>query len=218
MAYGKKLWLDHVVERPRTYTETVNSDGSKTFADAPGEIIQQGTPLSAENFNHAEEGLQDVAAALDALYSYIMVKLARSAYTLDTLDAAKLGVNDNAASATKLKTARTIALTGKATATGVAFDGSGNISINVTALDPSGLSAATPVAKGGTGATTAETARSNLGAVSQTVYDSYVKQEAQDTRTMAAAFDLLRSIQQMDSRSQASRIATLEAQVAALTT
>ena len=32
MSYNKRIeWKDHVVERPRTYTETVNGDNSKTF-------------------------------------------------------------------------------------------------------------------------------------------------------------------------------------------
>ena len=35
MAYKRTNWKDHVVERPRTYTEAANSDGSKTFTPAP---------------------------------------------------------------------------------------------------------------------------------------------------------------------------------------
>lgn len=59
MAYSPINWKDHVVERPRTYKEVANSDGSKTFTPAPGEIIQQGTAQSATNFNHMDEGIQD---------------------------------------------------------------------------------------------------------------------------------------------------------------
>jgi len=59
-------WKDHVVERPRTYTEVINEDGSKTFTPAPGEVIQQGTPQSATNFNLMDDGIADgqIAEAL----------------------------------------------------------------------------------------------------------------------------------------------------------
>jgi hypothetical protein len=49
----------------------------------------------------------------------------------------------NADSATKFATARSIALSGGATAAGVNFDGSSNITLDVTALDASTLSAGT---------------------------------------------------------------------------
>jgi hypothetical protein len=45
-------------------------------------------------------------------------------------DARYLGISDNAASATKLNTARTIDITGDITATAVAFDGTANIAIS----------------------------------------------------------------------------------------
>ena len=67
MAYSRTYWQDRAVERPRTYTEAVNSDGSKTYTPAPGEVIQEGTPQSATNFNHLEEGLTHYAAAFDML-------------------------------------------------------------------------------------------------------------------------------------------------------
>lgn len=65
MAYQRTTWKDHVVERPKTYTVTENSDGTQTHVDAPGEVIQLGTPMSATNFNNLEEGLQYAAIAFD---------------------------------------------------------------------------------------------------------------------------------------------------------
>lgn len=65
MAYQKTVWVDHVVEKPRTYTYVDNSDGSRTFTPASGEVIQQGTPKSATNFNNIENGLADVSVVLD---------------------------------------------------------------------------------------------------------------------------------------------------------
>lgn len=68
----------------------------------------------------------------------------------NTADAAK-----NVLSATKLTIARTIAISGGATGTATSFDGTGNITIPVTALDMGNASAGTlVVARGGTGTTT----------------------------------------------------------------
>ncbi len=55
----------------------------------------------------------------------------------------------NAGTATKLKNARTIAISGGATGTATSFDGSGNISIPVTSLDASKLSGTASVATTG---------------------------------------------------------------------
>ena len=60
----------------------------------------------------------------------------------------------SAVAADKLKTARTIAISGGATGTATAFDGSANITVPVTGLDMSKATAGTlSVARGGTGAT-----------------------------------------------------------------
>lgn len=61
----------------------------------------------------------------------------------------------NAATATKLATGRSFSITGGATAAAVNFDGSGNVILNVTALDVSKATLGTlPVARGGTGVNT----------------------------------------------------------------
>ena len=67
-------------------------------------------------------------------------------------------------SATSLFTPRTIALTGGATGTATSFDGTKNIQIPVTSLNPNNLSSAVPINKGGTGATSAANARTALEA------------------------------------------------------
>lgn len=81
MAYKRTNWKDHVVERPRMYTEAANSDGSKTFTPAPGEVLQQGTPQSATNFNNLEEGMLHFSVAFDWMFS-IMQAQAREITTL----------------------------------------------------------------------------------------------------------------------------------------
>ena len=67
MAYKRTKWQDHVVERPNTYTEVENDDGSITHEASPGEIIQQGTPISATNLNNGEEALLHFSVAYDWL-------------------------------------------------------------------------------------------------------------------------------------------------------
>lgn len=67
MAHKRTKWRDHVVARPRTFTQTTNGDGSVTLTPAPGEVMQQGTPQSATNFNKIEENLQHYAVAFDML-------------------------------------------------------------------------------------------------------------------------------------------------------
>lgn len=71
MAYKRINWQDHVVERPRTYKKVANGDGSETYTPAPGEVLQQGTPQSATNFNNSEEALQHYSVAVDALLSEV---------------------------------------------------------------------------------------------------------------------------------------------------
>lgn len=55
--YEPKLWQDHVTEFEDRYTENVNDDGTITHIPVEGEILQQGTPQNAANFNHMEDGI-----------------------------------------------------------------------------------------------------------------------------------------------------------------
>ena len=58
MAYEKTVWKDHVVERPKTYRMVENADGTVTLVPVPGQVIQQGTALNAENLNKIEDALE----------------------------------------------------------------------------------------------------------------------------------------------------------------
>ena len=58
MAYEKTVWKDHVVERPKTYRMVENADGTVTLVPVPGQVIQQGTALNAENLNKIENALE----------------------------------------------------------------------------------------------------------------------------------------------------------------
>ena len=88
MSYNKRIgWKDHVVERPRTYTETVNSDNSKTFTAAPGAVLQQGTPQSATNFNTMDEALQHISIAYDMLMTIYQAEVRGVQKRIETLEA-----------------------------------------------------------------------------------------------------------------------------------
>lgn len=60
--YKNLLWLDHAVTPDRTFKMTNNSDGTVTLTPA-GRVIQQGTNMSAANFNNIEMGVSDVDLA-----------------------------------------------------------------------------------------------------------------------------------------------------------
>ena len=67
--YEQTLWQDHVTEFEDRYTESRNDDGTITHTTIEGEIIPQGTPQNATNFNHMENGISNATevAALMAL-------------------------------------------------------------------------------------------------------------------------------------------------------
>lgn len=56
MAYQVLLWKDHAVTPGNTYSVTENGDGTITLTPA-GRVIQQGTNMSAVNFNNMERGI-----------------------------------------------------------------------------------------------------------------------------------------------------------------
>lgn len=66
MAYVKTNWKDRVVERPNTYTMTNNGNGTVTLTPVPGQIIERGTPLNAENLNKIEDAIVETNAQLSA--------------------------------------------------------------------------------------------------------------------------------------------------------
>ena len=66
MSYNWKDWKDHVTEFEDRYTESRNDDGTITHTPVEGEILQQGTPQSAKNFKHLEDGITN-ASELAAL-------------------------------------------------------------------------------------------------------------------------------------------------------
>lgn len=49
------VFKDRVVEYPHRYRMTQNEEGTVTLTPAPGTIVEQGTPLNANNFNNIIE-------------------------------------------------------------------------------------------------------------------------------------------------------------------
>lgn len=56
--YSILIWKDHSINPNNTYKITENADGTITLAPA-GTVIQQGTNMSATNFNNMEFGIAD---------------------------------------------------------------------------------------------------------------------------------------------------------------
>lgn len=50
-----KIWKDHVTQYSNRYKEVQNADGTITHEAVEGEVIQEGTPQNAKNFNDLEE-------------------------------------------------------------------------------------------------------------------------------------------------------------------
>ncbi|SHG90665.1 hypothetical protein SAMN02744040_00118 [Tepidibacter thalassicus DSM 15285] len=104
MAYKKTQWQDHVVEYPNKYEEVSNPDGTVTLIPKQGEVIQQGTPMSATNFNKMEEGifqahvsvenitgrLNEVDKIVDNSVSSLTVNFIAMAVEVETLKGATL--------------------------------------------------------------------------------------------------------------------------------
>ncbi len=70
--YQWQQWQDHVTEHENRYREINNSDGTVTHEAVEGEIIQQGTPQSATNFNHMEDGISNAGELAALLVTEIL--------------------------------------------------------------------------------------------------------------------------------------------------
>lgn len=65
-------WKDHVTQYPNRREIIDNGDGTVDVTKAQGEVIQQGTPQSATNFNNQENGIQDAHTATAVFLQYFM--------------------------------------------------------------------------------------------------------------------------------------------------
>lgn len=104
--YSNLIWLDHAVTPDRTFKMVTNSDGTVTLTPA-GTVIQQGTNMSATNFNNIEMGITD-----HDLATHILVHLAR--YLMDREDTSEEDIQELTANLLAEVTAEehTVTLTG----------------------------------------------------------------------------------------------------------
>ena len=65
MTYQPIKWKDRIVEKPNTFETKYNDDNTLTLIPDPGQVLQEGTPLTAENLNHIEKGLIGAYAQLE---------------------------------------------------------------------------------------------------------------------------------------------------------
>lgn len=117
MAYTKTTWKDRLVQRPRTYIETTNPDGSITHVPSEGVITEAGTPVNALNLNRIENGLEAVSAAADMLrtdvdghtteLTAVNAQLAETSQRIDISDSEIAVLNDAKAEKTALSSTNT---------------------------------------------------------------------------------------------------------------
>lgn len=74
MAYQILVWKDHAVTPGNTYNITENDDGTITLTPA-GKVVQQGTNMSAVNFNNMEMGI--FAANVTAAEAMQLIRLVK---------------------------------------------------------------------------------------------------------------------------------------------
>ena len=71
-----KIWKDHVTQYSNRYKEVQNADGTITHEAVEGEVIQEGTPQNAKNFNDMEQRI--LSAGEVAGLAMLKVKMAES--------------------------------------------------------------------------------------------------------------------------------------------
>lgn len=71
-----EIWKDHVTQFSNRYREVNNADGTITHEAVEGEVIQEGTPQNAQNFNDLEQRV--LASGEVAGLALLKVKMAES--------------------------------------------------------------------------------------------------------------------------------------------
>lgn len=57
MPYQRTDWKDHIVEHPNRYIQTSGANGTIVLTKSEGNIIQDGTAVSANNLNNIEQAV-----------------------------------------------------------------------------------------------------------------------------------------------------------------
>lgn len=163
MSAEDKVKLDGIEENANNYVHPTSA-GNKHIPSggSSGQILkwsQSGTAVWANETDTtydaagAELGLVKSGGDVNISDGIITIKDDSHTHVIGNIDGLqtaldnKLDADANAVSASKLANGRTFSITGGATASGVSFDGTGNVSLNVTALDPSRISGTIPIDK-----------------------------------------------------------------------
>lgn len=67
MSYEKINFKNREVEKPLTFKKHQNDDGTITLEPKPGTIVEEGTPLLADHFNHMDDGIYKAHEEIDNL-------------------------------------------------------------------------------------------------------------------------------------------------------
>lgn len=100
--YNILIWKDHYTNMENTYVVQQNNNGTITLTPA-GKVIQQGTNMSAENFNNMEYGILD-----NDLANRLLLLLARN--NADEIEKLKAGGGGSAAGGGANFIAKTVTL------------------------------------------------------------------------------------------------------------
>jgi hypothetical protein len=65
LAYEKTVWVNRIVERPKTFQLQQNVDSTVTLIPQEGEVFEEGTPVTAENMNKIENELEQFETHLN---------------------------------------------------------------------------------------------------------------------------------------------------------
>lgn len=118
--------------------QKVYHEGNKpTASDISIATLSRGSYLTGNNYNGTTATTWSVDATSANTASKIVARDSSGNFSAGTITASLSG---NASAATKLETARTIAISGGASGSATSFDGTGNISIPVSSIDASYLS------------------------------------------------------------------------------
>lgn len=126
-----------------TYTKGDGSTGTITTQDTNTTYGAAGTSLGLVKSGGDVSISDGVITVNDDTHNHIISNIDGLQSALD----GKLPTSGTAASATKLANSRTFSITGGVTASGVSFNGTGNVALNVTSIDPSKISGTIPLSK-----------------------------------------------------------------------
>lgn len=126
-----------------TYTKGDGSTGTITTQDTNTTYGAAGTSLGLVKSGGDVTISNGVITVNDDSHNHTISNIDGLQSALD----GKLPTSGTAAAATKLANSRTFSITGGVTASGVSFNGTGNVALNVTAIDPSKISGTIPLSK-----------------------------------------------------------------------